>query len=479
MGRKKKEKGFLRFNLGRLIKSVIAAVVLTGIMTAVLWSNYQCIFEQSYGSRLETDSMITSLDLLAYAILEDESFLKDALSGPVAYDYVSFQEFFDKDEVFYDDTTYVEREAVYNPGHNDVENTETIYETEYTEVVPELEGSKADYNTRFLVLDRLFEDNDFIASKLRSGLKIPEYNSKPVEYRPWLDYRRKQNFTAPVCRAVNELYARNSKSNISLNEFYVDPDKINSELCHEYRGYLYIDDRMFEYDLIVNHKSFQDVFGVPIICGFAVVLFLCLTVGCLMGLRKYHKYQAEMNNIRFRNGLIDALAHNLKTPMQIITVNAENLKDRPSAERKKKYTANILSRTEVMNDMISSISEAAERPPVESLFGVKDAVVEAADKLGVKPEISDDTKIKADREFFIQAVYNLIDNAVRYGLEGYPVKVEIKAGKMIISNHSKSDKYTPGTGLAIADRFLTRCGMLLSLELKDGVFKAVIEFGFY
>ena len=476
MGRKTKGKGFLKFNCGRFIKAVIASVVLTSILAFILWSSYDCVFDYNV---MEDNAMITGFDMLAYTVLEDESFLKEALSGPVAYDYLSFKEFLEKDEVFYDNTTYVEREAEYKTEYTDGENLETIYETEYTDFIPELEGSKADYNTRFLVLDHLFGDVQFILSKLRSDLKIPEYNSKPRGERAWLDYRRKQNCSLPACRAVNALVARDTKNNISVNKYETKYYQNSSYLYDEYRGCIYIDDRMFEYDLIVNHYGFQDVFAVPIICAFIVILLLCLTVSCFIGLRKYHKYQAEMNNIRFRNGLIDALAHNLKTPMQIITVNAENLKDNPSGEKRNKYTSNILSGAKLMDNMIVSISEAAERLPVESLFGVKDAVMEAADKLGVKPEISDDTKIKADREYFIQAVYNLIDNAAQYGLEGFPIKVEIKSGKMIISNHTESAKFTPGTGLAIADRFLSRCGMLLSLELEDGVFKAVIEFGFY
>lgn len=477
MGRKKKDKGFFRFNCGRFIKAFFAAVVLTFILGAFLWRSYSRVFI-SYNA-MEDKAMITAMDLLAYTILEDESFLKEALSGPVAYDYMSFKEFFDKDEAFYDDSLYEERESVYMSGYDYGENIETIYETEYTDTIPELEGSKADYNTRFLVLSDLLGDVQSIPSKLRSGLKIPEYNSRPVEDREWLDYRRKQNFNPPVCRAINELYAKDTKRSLSLNEFEPIPVQNSSDPYEEFRGYIYIDDRMFEYDLIVNYKSFQDIYTAPIICSFIVILLLCLTVSCFTGLRKYRRYQAEMNNIRFRNGLIDALAHNLKTPMQIITVNAENLKDNPSVEKRKKYAENILSRTKVVDNMIATISEAAERPPVESVFGVKDAVMEAADKLGVIPEISDDTKIKTDREYFIQAVYNLIDNAARYGLEGYPVKIEIKTGKMIISNHCGADKFTPGTGLAIADRFLSQCGMLLSLELKDGVFKAVVEFGFY
>ena len=105
-----------------------------------------------------------------------------------------------------------------------------------------------------------------------------------------------------------------------------------------------------------------------------------------------------MNNKDFKNGLIDALAHNLKTPMQIITLNAENLKDRPSPDRRKHYTDAILSRAKVMNDMTVSINQATHGEPVISTFSVKEAVREAAAKLDVALEIIDDSKIKADRD---------------------------------------------------------------------------------
>ena len=455
MGKKNRNKGFFKFNRGRFVKSVLAAVVLTVIVAEILWNGYYFPFmgdDYDDHSGLPEEARITSLNLLAYAVLGDESFLKEALSGPVAYDYISFK------KVDYNGKT-------------------PIYETEYVERIPELEGAKADYNTRYQVLNYLFGSNQYMSSRLKTYLKVPEYNSIPYSLVPFTEEEFEQIYSykhITLCRASEKLLenkATDLKLRHAFKHYYYDYIR--------FYGILSLNGKKYEYDMIVNFKSFAEFATLPLICAFLLNLSICLAIGFFTGLRKYRKYQTEINNISFKNGLIDALAHNLKTPMQIITVNAENIKDRPSAERKKKYIDTILSRSKVMNDMIDTINGAVKRTPVESVFGVKDAVNEAADKLSVRLEISDDTNIKADREYFIQAVYNLIDNAAQYGLEGFPIKVDIKPGKMIISNHTESDKFTPGTGLAIADRFLTRTGMLLTLELDDGVFKAVIEFGFY
>ena len=454
MGKKNRNKGFFKFNCGRFLKAIFAAVVLTVIATELLWNSYYFSFIDDYEENyLAEEAWITSQNLLAYATFDDESFLKEALSGPVAFDYISFR-----------------RENAYSET--------IIYETKFNEAIPELEGAKADYNTKYLVWDNLFGHDQFISSKLKKYIKRPEYNSKPdivldsyVE-KPEGDYWG-ANLT--TCRAANKLYENTTNAITFKRLIYHDADRHFGR----YNGFFIYNDNTYNFDLIVQFKSFTEFALIPVICFFVVILSVSLAIGYFTGLRKYRKYQTELNNLRFKNGLIDALAHNLKTPMQIITVNAANLRDRPTAEKRKKYCDTILSRAKLMNEMVDTINSAVERDPVESVFGVKDAVNEAAAKLGVRLEISDDTNIKADREYFIQAVYNLIDNAAQYGLKGSPIKVEIKNGKMIISNHTESAKFTPGTGIAIADRFLTRTGMLLTLDLDDGLFKAVIEFGFY
>ena len=54
-------------------------------------------------------------------------------------------------------------------------------------------------------------------------------------------------------------------------------------------------------------------------------------------------------------------------------------------------------------------------------------------------------------------------------------EVKINPKDIVISNRTGKDKFTPGTGIAIAERILEHHKLKLKTELKDGVFEARIS----
>ena len=214
-------------------------------------------------------------------------------------------------------------------------------------------------------------------------------------------------------------------------------------------------------------------------CFISVFCLAVFAVGFilinLLSVFSYLRYVNKYNNNVFKTGLIDALAHNLKTPMQIISVNAENIKDTDSPEEKDDLADIILSQTDSVNNMVERILKAADRKTVKTLFETREVVEQMAKKIGVEVVINGTQKIHADREFFEQAIYNLIDNAGKYRSEG-DILVDIKRNGIEIVNNCGSEKYTPGAGIAIADRFLIQNGMNLKVKQKKSRFIAEIRF---
>ena len=219
--------------------------------------------------------------------------------------------------------------------------------------------------------------------------------------------------------------------------------------------------------------GFWETEGSVILVFFVIVLAVGLVLINLFSVLSYIVYTNRYNNTAFKNGLIDALAHNLKNPMQIISVNAENIKDTDSPEEKDGHADIILSQTESVNDMVEKILKAADRKPVRSVCEIREVIEQMAEKIGVEVVINGTGKIKADREFFEQAIYNLIDNANKYRSEG-DILVNIKKREIEIVNNCDSEEFTPGAGIAIADRFLIQNGMRLKLKVNDGSFTADI-----
>ena len=80
-----------------------------------------------------------------------------------------------------------------------------------------------------------------------------------------------------------------------------------------------------------------------------------------------------------------------------------------------------------------------------------------------------------DREYFKHAVFCLIDNAAKYKTVDSDIDVKIGKKEITVTNKTELDKFTPGTGIAIAGRILEQHRLKLKTKLEDGVFEAKIS----
>ena len=155
---------------------------------------------------------------------------------------------------------------------------------------------------------------------------------------------------------------------------------------------------------------------------------------------------------------------------------AENLKDVSSAEDKNRYADQILAKSSEMNKDIEAILKTAgKNSPVLTKGSVKEVLTLEAAKLGIDIAITGDMTLKMDKEYFDNAIYCLIDNANRYKTADSSIEAVISSKSIVIRNKTELDKFTPGTGLAIAGRIVSQHGLLLETGLKDGVFEARIK----
>ena len=233
--------------------------------------------------------------------------------------------------------------------------------------------------------------------------------------------------------------------------------------------------RRFLMEYVMTTVSFQ-TFAKPFLTIWTVFLLIfCLAIALIAACFPYLKYKKAYETNTFKNNLIDSLAHNMKTPLQILSGYAENLKDVKSDSDKDHYADQILAKTAEMNKDIEAILKTAERSDLKlKKTSVRSCIVEAAEKVGAKPIISGDREIKMDKDYFSQALYCLIDNAYKYKAEGATIDVKIDKNDIVITNKTNADKFTPGTGLALAGRILEQHKLVLETKLADGTFKARI-----
>lgn len=129
---------------------------------------------------------------------------------------------------------------------------------------------------------------------------------------------------------------------------------------------------------------------------------------------------------RQRQQLIDALAHEMRTPLTSVISAARLIQsDAADAEMRSRMCDLIVKESRRLSDMDANLMKLTrmngERLKTET-FSLKEAAEEA---LAVTPEVQlsgEDSEVTADRELIIQLTRNLVNNALKSGTEK-PVRV--------------------------------------------------------
>ena len=237
-----------------------------------------------------------------------------------------------------------------------------------------------------------------------------------------------------------------------------------------------IDGQKYLAEFVISCASFEEFYS-PFLITFGIILLvLCLATALILAVRPYSQYKKAYENNNFKNNLIDSLAHNMKTPLQILGGYAENLKDVEAGEEKDRYADQILAKTAEMNKDIEAILKTAEKSGRKFIkASVRTALAETAEKAGITVNIKGDTDIKMDKEYFKTALFCLINNASKYRTADSKIEADITGKGITIRNKTDAGKFTPGTGIAIAGRILEQHKLYLETTLKDGVFEARIS----
>lgn len=187
------------------------------------------------------------------------------------------------------------------------------------------------------------------------------------------------------------------------------------------------------------------------VIGSAVFSFLAAVI---LYQRKKHIWQQNA----FCNTLTNAVAHDLKTPLMVISGMTENLKECVTEEKPLYYADQVTDTVAYMNRMIEDILNLNRMQHEKGLLRrewldiqeVLEKVIEryqvpAAEKKLVIT-MTGGAKCKGDEALLREAFSNLIENAVRYTPEGEKITVEIHPHDVTITN----------TGVTLPKSFLCK-----------------------
>ena len=248
-------------------------------------------------------------------------------------------------------------------------------------------------------------------------------------------------------------------------------------------------------------NEYQFNFAIVLICcGAFILAFIPATIIYNTGKRRYEIFE-------YRLKMVDAMAHDLKTPMAAVSAYAENLSNHIGTDKQEYYAGKVEEKVAQMNKMVNDMLEfsksekqtaAIAKEDVDISDVISKVIADNEHMIGERSlKISYDRKsitVKTDESLFRQAIANLINNAVIYSKEGSTIVISCDSRLLTISNTSDGEidtsrdlkqpfakgssargNHGTGLGLAIANNNLAMLGYKLEIRISEDRFIAEVK----
>ena len=256
-----------------------------------------------------------------------------------------------------------------------------------------------------------------------------------------------------------------------------------------------------------SQNSFWEMYQTEVILIYVGLVSVAFVVALISSYTAYIKQKSSYEMDQYRRNMTNTMAHDLKSPLMVISGFAENLLEQDLAEKPKHFTSSILDNVQYMNQIIDKVLELSKVESAEyklqkehvDLRKISEKLVEnytsQMDERGLEIRLSGECVVSADELCMMQVLDNLIGNAVKYSIEGSVIEIQLSDNKYKIANtssvdfdvevkdlttpfvkgdNSRSGKKGSGIGLAIVKNLVEQHGYQLELECNDRVFAAVI-----
>lgn len=247
--------------------------------------------------------------------------------------------------------------------------------------------------------------------------------------------------------------------------------------------------------------------GINYLTFIAVIIDILLS--CIMAITKYFNRKVVYLNYDYRRKVTNAMAHDLKSPLMIISGNIQNIMLKSHEDEEQHFLENILDTTNYMNRTINKSLELFELEEKENkqvelnefslnklFIKVKDKYQYLFDEAKLQIQISGHLDAKAD-EILMEKIYdNLISNIIRYATKGSKVDIEFGKKQIVMRNEmekeleigseelvqpfvkgdkSRGGQSGSGLGLSIVKQLCELQGFSLKVDIKDKVFELTIR----
>ena len=250
------------------------------------------------------------------------------------------------------------------------------------------------------------------------------------------------------------------------------------------------------------------------ICGLELLIELfCIfqfysIIGSMLGYMIWKFITAQVTQEQKRVELTRALAHDIKTPLFVISGYAYTMKEDIGEEKRDFYIDKILEQTDQINELVHRMLNLARLDSYKMVLNKSeiDLTALAGELINNYAKLPDNKKIVfmhdekvqvcADEELLKTVLRNLMDNAIKYSLPDSEITVSVKGGSFTVSNKSEPLSKTDlkqiwqpfirkdksrhikgnGLGLSIVRSIAELHGAKTEASYKDGIFTISLDF---
>ena len=183
--------------------------------------------------------------------------------------------------------------------------------------------------------------------------------------------------------------------------------------------------------------------------GVCAIFGFFLTIGAILCVMIWKTVKAQMIQEQKRLDLTNALAHDIKTPLFVISGYAYSLKEDIDENERELYLDKIIEQTDEVNSLVHRMLNfskldsytmtlnRSEFDLCELARSIADNYTALSDNKTLVFTNSGDNTITADKELIKTALQNLIDNAVKYSLPDSEIQIDVAEKTITISNESE------------------------------------------
>lgn len=428
---------------------------------------YSCAFS-SETADYEDHQLITDSDKEIYFLFQPAEYSQYSIySGLLNYDefvssmtqeqlksikkYLSIKK--DKDGYFY---LLINKECYYSPenGHVYPKTVEIakVYEDSFGYAVSETietyelnveNTEKLDYYAVTNTNEPIFIDGKFVFNDFSSGglIEDPFERLNQEEYNPYTGVIEKDGLFTYTFNESGQFFSESagyegSESDIAYRTaIYENVDQSDEEPVISSVG--------LRYAKRVNLlHCCQDT----LIFGVSALFLFFLIIGVILTIMMCKVMKTQITQEQKRVEVTNALAHDIKTPLFIISGYAENLKENVNTDKREHYAQRIIERTQEVNELVHKMLDFSRLDLSEHSLSLEDFDVSACVKeLIAEFEDSDCNRkfeldehapctVSADKVLMHRVLSNLIDNAVRYSDDNSKIVFEVNDKMLSISN---------------------------------------------